>query len=65
MNTLPLAVILLQSSPEIEQSQTEHSFSPLHFSKQIMVIPLKKKTIKIAVATVHVNDVPQYYTIQK
>lgn len=49
MNTLPLAVILQQPSPEIEQSQTEHSFAPLHFSKQIMLIP--EKPIQIHAAT--------------
>lgn len=49
MNTLPLAVILQQPSPEIEQSQTEHSFAPLHFSKQIMLIP--EKPIQIDAAT--------------
>lgn len=57
MNTLPLAVILQQPFPEIEQSQTEHSFPPFHFSKQILLIPEKPLQDATTQNVQHVNDV--------
>lgn len=57
MNTLPLAVILQQPSPEIEQSQTEPSFALLHFSKQIVLIPENAIQIDATPIILHINDV--------